>query len=104
MRNSVRLPTYFGKLFDLYNKFPRDKAKDTIVGTYNFKDIAAHMQEWEQFLIGSLKGIQNGTIKIGKPNIKKINLEFYKKKGILVEVNGERKVEEINREILKKVK
>ncbi len=31
-------------------------------------------------------------------------LEFYKKKGILVEVNGERKVEEINREILKKVK
>lgn len=31
-------------------------------------------------------------------------LDFYKKKGLLAEVNGERKVEEINREILKKVK
>lgn len=50
-----------------------------IVGDYNLKDIIAHIALWEQFCIDSLEGIKNKTIKVGKPNIKKINLGFYEK-------------------------
>lgn len=69
----------YQKMRTLFEEFPNKESSTLVVGDYSFKDVVAHMESWEQFLIDSLEEIKNKTIKVGKPNIKKINLGFYEK-------------------------
>lgn len=67
----------FELLMTEINIFPKDKYDDIVVGTYNFRDVVAHIHEWEMFLIESFEAIQKKTLKSHKLNIKKMNLDFY---------------------------
>lgn len=67
----------FTKFDQLINSFPSKNYEFILIGEYKFKDILAHIYEWEKFLLDNLPLIVNKTIIPHKLNIKKMNLEFY---------------------------
>lgn len=69
----------FSELTKLISKFPVEKQSCIVVGTYNFKDVVAHIMEWENFALQSMKLISEKKIQPHKLNIKQMNLEFYEK-------------------------
>lgn len=71
--------TSFDKLEKTISDYYGSKTDNILVGTYTFKDIIAHLAEWEKFCLDSLKQITNKTIIPHKLNIKQINFGFYQK-------------------------
>ncbi|EKD99608.1 MAG: hypothetical protein ACD_22C00223G0006 [uncultured bacterium] len=67
----------FSTLNEYLQAFPKEKIDQLIVGDYNYRDVIAHLYEWENFLVSSLVGISKNTLIPHKLNIKKMNREFY---------------------------
>lgn len=71
--------TSYGQFISVVESYPRNKSEEVLVGNYSFKDVLAHITEWDNFLIESFKAIEKGTLMPHKLNIKRMNLEFYEK-------------------------